>query len=342
MIKDFYFARRAGDFLAINFPKAYDFIHRTIHGITYEDRGEFFLVKMRDGSKTLRLKENFDFALKLPLDFASKIFNPKVAAVIHIFYPELAEEIKTFLKNIPCKVDVFISTVNEDKKISLEKIFRDFDKGNVVIKIFENRGRDIAPAFVGFREIYQNYELCLHIHSKKSPHATGRLFGWREFLYRNLIGNPEIISGIFQVMLTSDVGILFPQHFAPIRLSINWGENFLSAENFLARLGIKIDGEKFLDFPAGSMFWFKPQALAPLFESDIAFEDFPQERGQTDGTLAHALERSFLYIAEAAGFSWIKVAVDEKKIGDAPLLKSSNEKELAENLKKFFKQTCQE
>ncbi len=39
------------------------------------------------------------------------------------------------------------------------------------------------------------------------------------------------------------------------------------------------------------MFWARGEALAPLFRAGIKLDEFPEESGQTDGTLAHCLER---------------------------------------------------
>jgi len=41
----------------------------------------------------------------------------------------------------------------------------------------------------------------------------------------------------------------------------------------------------------------------------LTFADFPEEQGQIDGTLAHAIERAFLYSIEGAGYKWAKVAL---------------------------------
>jgi lipopolysaccharide biosynthesis protein len=49
------------------------------------------------------------------------------------------------------------------------------------------------------------------------------------------------------------------------------------------------------------MFWAQAQALAPLLQMGLAFDDFDLEVGQTDQTLAHALERFIGYLALAQG-----------------------------------------
>ena len=128
------------------------------------------------------------------------------------------------------------------------------------------------------------------------------------------------------ILANEKVGVVFPQYYAPIRVSINWGENYLATKDFLRGLGIEIDNRHLIEFPAGSMFWFKPEALAPLFECGLTFDDFPEEGGQVDGTIAHAIERAFLFIAEAAGYTWIKI--------DGDGLRSKSRAELDANIER--------
>ena len=54
-------------------------------------------------------------------------------------------------------------------------------------------------------------------------------------------------------------------------------------------------------FAAGSMFWFRREALAD-FTAATLDPLFPPEKGQLDGTAAHAAERLFAPLAERHGF----------------------------------------
>ena len=73
----------------------------------------------------------------------------KVGVFLHIFYPELGETIAAYLKNIPCSIDIFVSTKEESVQ-ALQKIFSRIDNAQKVdVRHFSNIGRDVAPFFIG-------------------------------------------------------------------------------------------------------------------------------------------------------------------------------------------------
>jgi len=72
-------------------------------------------------------------------------------------------------------------------------------------------------------------------------------------------------------------------------------------------MNIDLSPDNILDITSGSMFWVRPAALKPLLDLNLSIDHFPAEYGQLDGTLAHAIERLFLFVCEKAGFTWAKV-----------------------------------
>jgi len=260
-----------------------------------------------------RLPQEKDFALEVP--FAETALSPtsagvgSVAAVIHAYHAETCGEIVDLLRNVPFAIDCYISTDTESKKRQIEAAFAPLGKGTVEVRLFPNRGRDITPKLVGMADVYGRYEFVLHLHSKQTPHGKTRLAGWRSYLFRTLLGSPQTVRSIFEVLLTTDVGLVFPQHFFPVRVSLDWGHNFARTQQLLARAGVAIGGDELLEFPSGSMFWCRSAALRKLLDLNLSFDDFEPESGQVDGTFAHAVERAYLYLVEAAGFRWAKVAI---------------------------------
>ena len=251
-----------------------------------------------------------DYCFAIPFDYPIEkpTVTPNLAVVCHMYYPEMLEEFKRYLSNIPFPFDLFITTDSEEKKNEITTGLLDWNKGAVEIRLAPNRGRDIAPKLITCRDVYERYEFFLHIHSKKSPHNHA-MEGWRPYLLETLLGSREIVESIFEAFNSDPLlGLIAPQHYNPVRGSIGWGWNFDAAKKFATRLGLKLSIDGKVDFPSGSMFWGRSAAIKPLLESALTIEDFPTEASQIDGTLGHIIERIYFFVCEHAGYRWLKVA----------------------------------
>jgi lipopolysaccharide biosynthesis protein len=62
-------------------------------------------------------------------------------------------------------------------------------------------------------------------------------------------------------------------------------------------------------FFAGTMIWFRPEALAACERLSGQKDLFEPELGQVDGMAAHALERLLAVMVEAAGFTVLKLSL---------------------------------
>src|SRR5690606_18313287 len=82
-----------------------------------------------------------------------------------------------------------------------------------------------------------------------------------------------------------------------------WLSNKALGQRLCRKLGIASAPSGYFDFPAGSMFWAQPKAIQPLFNAGFNIEDFPEEAGQNDATLAHSIERVFALVARQSGFN---------------------------------------
>jgi lipopolysaccharide biosynthesis protein len=263
-----------------------------------------------------RFKDH-DYSMAVPFAFPVADFpsDLRVAAVCHMFYAELAGEFRDAFMRVPGRLDVMISTDASAKREAISSAFAGWDKGAVDIRLVPNRGRDIGPKLTAFGDAYSRYDLLLFVHSKRTIRRRndGSTWDegqeWRQYLLRNLVGSPPIVSSILEAFRRDPrLGIVMAQHWEPIREYIDWHQVFFAARDLARRMGLALTAGHVIDFPSGSMFWARPAALKPMLGLGLRPEDFPDEAGQTDGTLAHVLERLFLFSCEAAGHRWAKVS----------------------------------
>lgn len=218
-----------------------------------------------------------------------------IAVILHLFYPELAEEFKQQMA--PIEADIWITIVDRSIQPLVERLFP-----HAHIVLVPNRGRDIAP-FLSVARIMgiEQYEFALKLHSKRSPHIQDGDH-WRRKILSGLL--PENFNlALFLSCLRSnpDIGVIAPpNHKYKYYISENIGSNqhMLTRLETLAGVARKPKDE----FVSGSMFWFRPQAFLPLLELPIRTGDFEFEEGQIDGTLAHALERFIGIAVRSSGY----------------------------------------
>ncbi len=228
----------------------------------------------------------------------------KIAVIAHLFYQDLIEELIYYFKNLPKDVYFYVSTSQNLKKEIQDRLDEDFGKSHVHVRAVENRGMDIAPFLLFYKEIYADYDLICKVHTKRGAH-TKFLKGWRTYLLENLIGSRLIVEKIISCFEHDEMlGLIFPEHFPFIRNYIEWGKNYDMASKLLNQIGIQ-NINKEIDFPSASMFWFRPKALILLNDLNLQVADFEgEEEYAIDGMLSNAVERVLLYIVEARGFFW--------------------------------------
>ncbi|MER9260598.1 rhamnan synthesis F family protein [Mesorhizobium sp. M0619] len=225
-----------------------------------------------------------------------------VAVVVHLHYVDMISDIHKILKNIVLPFDVYVTTSFEGFYNEIFSKFSDLAQ-SISVYYSENRGRDIGPFVSVYRSgALDRYEAVLKIHSKKSAYsANGTL--WRDRLYGSVAGDSLTVLRSIELIKSGEVGIVGPHRYY-LTDDQFWGANRATVRRLLEEMtALQPEANLELGFFAGSMFWFAPRALAPLkniTEASIAFE---AENGQQDGTLAHAIERVFCWVARGQGFT---------------------------------------
>jgi len=235
---------------------------------------------------------------------------------VHIFYLDLIDEIIKNLNNIPFPFHCYISTDTDEKVGIIKEIFSKRCKNakKIYVEKFENRGRDVAPFIEQMKKYINKYEFILHIHSKKSfENLDKHGDNWRKYLYEYLLGSTENIYRIFYDFISNEnLGLVF-SIYPPIKQFMLWAGGKYGQEgkenviNFLKKLGIEMTLDEKPYFPAGNMFWARTKSIEKVFNSNINKNDFPDENNQKDLTLAHAIERSWVYIVQNQGYSFKEI-----------------------------------
>jgi FMN phosphatase YigB (HAD superfamily) len=218
----------------------------------------------------------------------------KVGVALHLFHVDLLEEFRDHFANIPVPFTLLVSVPDEEGAERARAGFAGLAGLRALsVRDVANRGRDWAPLLVDFRDELRALDLVCHVHSKKSLYTGRRRDDWRGSLLDALLGSQakvEWILGMFQA--DPRLGLVFPETFAAIPYwAHGWLQNAATGAELARRLGFAIDPDASFDYPVGSMFWTRVDALRPLLDLGLSTRDFPAESGQTDGTLQHALER---------------------------------------------------
>lgn len=235
----------------------------------------------------------------------------KVLAIIHVYYDDLWEYDFKYLKNIPEYVDILITTDTDNKKEFFEEnVARHLKNNTKVIKIY-SRGRDMASLLVASRDIVKNYDYFCFMHDKK-PHAND-VVTWaktfRDVLWESNLASESYVNNIIREFdENSSIGLIVPPriyhgNFFHGYINNYWVENFDLVLNLLEQMGINTPINKSNPpLSLGNCFWAKYDALEPIFDLYLDYTDFSQEPMPLDGTISHAIERSYPYIAASRDY----------------------------------------
>lgn len=227
-----------------------------------------------------------------------------IGVMAHVFYADLLDELAAQLAHLPLPYVLLVSVVDEPTRALAQARLATLPRLRALqVRIVPNRGRDIAPLLVSFREEILALDLICHVHTKKSLYGGQDRRGWRGYLLGSLLGSAQRLQWIFGMFQANpSLGMVYPESHADVPL---WGHTWLSnaewGRQLAQQLGFEIDTAAYFDYPAGSMFWARAQALRPLFELGLRTESFPPEQGQLDGTPQHAIERLFGLVVRHQG-----------------------------------------
>lgn len=220
-------------------------------------------------------------------------------AVVHAWHVDVFDELLARLRASGVDWRLVVTTAPE----RADAVRACLDRSGVAaeLAVFENRGRDILPFLhVADRLLDEGVEVVLKLHTKRSAHREDG-DTWRDDLLDKLLSPARAATLAAAFGADPGLGLLAPEgHLQPLHYF--WGANEDNVRRLATRIGVPAPDPDRDRFIAGSMFWARLPALRPLLDAHLDPQLFEPERGQVDGTCAHAIERLFALSAQAAGF----------------------------------------
>lgn len=234
--------------------------------------------------------------------------NDILAVVVHCFYPDVLMEI---MEHLPRKEQVELKlfvTCPPELERDTEAVLRKYSF-DYFLHTTENRGRDVLPFFKILPYVFNGMHRCiLKLHTKRSQHRNDG-DTWRNDLYRQLTDLPTMTETINRFRCDDSIGLVSPAgHDLP--MDCYWGSNERTVLSIAARLGVDASATVQLPFVAGTMFYCRTTAIQ-LLSTLVHETDFESEAGQTDGTFAHAIERSFSVLMHSLNLKMLDTQFNE-------------------------------
>ena len=242
--------------------------------------------------------------------------NLHCALVAHVFYPDFLMEVISHFRKMPQNSTLMVSVATAEAEELVSKILDEEKITKRVIKRVEmNRGRDMSSLFITFREEFLSgkYDLALRLHSKKTPQVAPHVSNhFRTHLVENLIPDEGYVARVVDLFEQEpNIGMAIPPtiHVGFGTLGHGWFSNRDGVQRVGERLKLKVSYDKNTPLAAyGTMFWFRPSAMEPMFAERWGWEEFNPEPLHIDGGLAHIMERLMGYVVQNRGYRVMQIA----------------------------------
>ena len=283
--------------------------HRMYMDVFYDQQSPLFHYLKngkQEGRQHVPLTPRWVPQTRMPLDatLTEAASQLKMAVCLHVFYEDFIERFAQALDDMPIQVDVLLTLATGVNEAHARKTFEKHAcVKRVEIRHVPNRGRNFGPLLVEYGDVLQQYDLFCHLHSKKSLYSGREQTQWADYLTEFLLSDKSVVKRALNAFAQDEtLGVYYPTTFW---MMPSWVNHQTMNKGFMREWQQALDIDHvsdFLSYPAGGMFWARPQALKGIVGKDWKYEDFPEEPLPNDGSKLHALERILGAQAESLGY----------------------------------------
>lgn len=227
----------------------------------------------------------------------------RVAAIVHVFYPEMWPELRDCLKVV--SPDDLTVTYVDDKSVVEAK--RDFPTARFIL--CENRGYDVWPFVTALKAINPAaFDLVVKLHTKRDiikshPFVmNGALLNgsaWRDYLLA-FVKTSEAWKATCETFADSRVGLVSDIHLVYGRSE--GGKNWFDDAVRELKTNFKLRVPRGAWFVGGTMFAVRGKLLKVFADYPFTAEMFTASGSHEPTTYAHLMERMLGLAVEAQGY----------------------------------------
>ena len=232
----------------------------------------------------------------------------EIALVLYVYYSDLLEKCLKFINSMPKGATVYLVS---PKPTVLELYKNRLNNCGyyIVSRLHENRGRNESAYFCTCSDCFKKFKYVCLAHDKKMANHPNLLLG--ESMLSHCFGcclySESYVWNVVNLFeKRPEIGLLIPP--MPFQLGVysalsidRISGNQAQIDQLLNLIHISIRGNRY-NFPVGSIFWVRSDALTKLLTKQWNLNDFPQEPIPVDGSILHAFERSYSTIVQASGY----------------------------------------
>lgn len=249
----------------------------------------------------------------------------KIFVHVHIYYANMWNELKEYLKNITVPYDMVVTFVDKHPEIEDDILFF---KSDAKIMYVENKGWDVGPFISALQSInLNNYDYVIKIHTKRdlpglfSEEDIPFYYPVRKHLKYKSEWRHELLSFLqdeitFEKCLSafeSDKQLGMTANFKIITDKSEKDKKvYNEAKNLLIKIGYPQEDFKFV---AGTMFMVRAKLLTPVLTIKDFIGDFTETKRKDIAVSAHVLERFLGGLVCLQGYEIKDVFTEKQKFG---------------------------
>lgn len=226
---------------------------------------------------------------------------------IYLYYEDTVGDYYPYIDPVVSmdNVDVvFITTSEKIRQMMTDRY------GSVTVLIKQNRGRDVAALMVAVRDIISKYKYFCFVHDKKGVKEIFRKDAtvWIRSMWENMIASDHYIRNVIDYFENhKECGLLVPPEpigdYYSVWFRNSWMDDYEMTSELAIELGLDADiSPDKSPISYGTVLWGRTAAFYKLFQKKWKYSDFVEEPMPYDGTISHAIERIFPYVAQDAGY----------------------------------------